>query len=393
MDEADPATPDGRRPAPTLEVTPEARRRFRRSMLRWYRRSYRALPWRAPPGERPDPYHVLVSEAMLQQTQVATVIPYFHRFIEAFPTVETLAAANEQDVLTLWQGLGYYRRARHLHAAARRIVDQHGGWVPSDAEALRALPGVGDYTAGAIASIAFDKPEPILDGNVARVLARWAGVEERIDSTRGRKQLWRLAKSLVHGRHPSDFNQALMELGALVCIKGEPRCLVCPLADECHANNHALTRELPRVSPRRAPQAVTHHVLAVRKSTGQGERYLFEQRGRNGLWAGMWQMPTFEQPADASAAALAGWIKQRFGLTANIDQAPSLTFTHQTTHRTIRFVITPASWMTGRLKPGSGVWRRLDRTGDLPLANPQRRIVDTMRHNGATDDARIANGP
>jgi A/G-specific adenine glycosylase len=369
----------------------DARQRFRRSLLRWYRRAHRALPWRAPPGERPNPYHVLVSEAMLQQTQVATVVDYFERFIAAFPTVEALAAADEQRVLTLWQGLGYYRRARHLHAAAKRIVDEHGGAVPRDAATLRTLPGVGDYTAGAIASIAFARAEPILDGNVARVLARWSGLAEPVDQPAARRRLWQLAAALVPRKHPGDFNQALMELGALVCTKRSPQCLICPLAAQCSAHQQGRTESLPAVSPRRAPRAVTHYVVAVRRpgdrsgrdgSSGGGdrrERYLFERRGPDGLWAGMWQLPTFEQPAEASPAALAERIADRFGLAVRVDPEPVASFTHQTTHRTIRFVISDAVVTAGRLKPRSGAWRRLDRLDDLPLANPQHRAVAALK--------------
>jgi A/G-specific adenine glycosylase len=372
------ASPDKRKDRPAeaeAAIAADDRQRFRRALLRWYRQSYRPLPWRAPPGERPEPYHVLVSEAMLQQTQVATVIPYFHRFIERFPTVEALADADQQQVLTLWQGLGYYRRARHLHAAARVIVQQHSGQVPGEVQTLRSLPGVGDYTAGAIASIAFGRPAPILDGNVARVLARWAGIDQPIDATATRKRLWQMAGELVQGKHPGDFNQALMELGALVCIKGEPRCLMCPLADTCYANQHGLTQSLPRVLPRRGKTAVTHHVVAIRK----GDRYLFERRPDDGLWAGMWQLPTFESPEDASVSALSEACRHRFGLEVELEAEPISRFTHQTTHRSITFVVTPARVQTGRLKPHAGAWRRLDRVEDLPLANPQHRAIAALQ--------------
>jgi A/G-specific adenine glycosylase len=369
------------RSAPALDE--RQRRLFRRRLLRWYRRNHRELPWRAPPGAGSDPYHVLVSEAMLQQTQVATVIPYFHRLLEAFPTIRDLAAADEQAVLRLWQGLGYYRRARNLHAAARTVVDDHAGQLPRDPETLRRLPGVGPYTAGAIASIAFGRAAPILDGNVARVLARWSGLHEPVDQPSVKNRLWDLAGSLVRGRHPGDFNQALMELGATVCTKGEPKCLLCPLADQCRARATGNAAELPVTSPRRQPLKVIHHVLAIHRN----HRYLFQQRDQTGLWAGMWQLPTCEgepgaDPAD-DAAALQQWVKDRFGLTVEPAATPLGRFTHQTTHRTIRFLVHPARVTGGRLKPGAGRWRRLDEVTDIPLARPQQRVIALLQQDTA----------
>ncbi|MEZ6191711.1 MAG: A/G-specific adenine glycosylase [Phycisphaerales bacterium] len=204
--------------------------KVRQRLLKWYDAHRRHLPWRADKSETPNPYHVLVSEAMLQQTQVATVIPYFNRFIEALPTVDDLAAADEQAVLRLWQGLGYYRRARNLHAAAKAIQQEHGGKVPDTIEALLKLPGVGRYTAGAIASIAYGRPAPILDGNVARVLARLFLIEQPVDAPKTRNTLWQLAEQLVPDKRAGDFNQAVMELGALVCTKVNPSCEACPLS-------------------------------------------------------------------------------------------------------------------------------------------------------------------
>lgn len=380
-----------------FEVTLSSQRvhRFRTRLLRWYDLHHRKLPWRPAPTPLPqspppdaDPYHVLVSEAMLQQTQVATVIPYFRRFIERYPTVRDLARADEQHVLRLWQGLGYYRRAHHLHAAAKMIVERFDGRVPADVAQLMGLPGVGRYAAGAIASIAFNVPAPILDGNVARVLARWFAIDEPIDDTATRHRLWALAERLVPGgagtRHagagkrgcrgrgqgharPGDFNQALMELGALVCTPRAPQCADCPMASICDAHRARCVHELPARRARRAPRAVTHHVAAVERNG----RYLFEQRGSDSLWARMWQLPTAES---LNGQPLAEWLTTRFGL-ATETVGETETFTHQTTHRTIQFIVQPMRAVGGRLRPRAGVWRRLDALDDLPLANPQRRIV------------------
>src|SRR5262245_51351753 len=188
-----------------------------RALIRWYDINRRDLPWRAARGSRPDPYHVLVSEAMLQQTQVKTVIPYFRRFIRKLPSIKHLARADEQLVLRLWQGLGYYSRARNLRRAAQTIVQEYDGKIPADVEALLELPGIGRYTAGAIASLAYDVPAPIVDGNVARVLCRFDAIETPPSDRATQKLLWERAADLVPRRRAGDFNSALMELGATVC--------------------------------------------------------------------------------------------------------------------------------------------------------------------------------
>src|SRR5688572_23843941 len=230
---------------------------FARRLLRWYDRSRRDLPWRVPrdaaPGTALDPYHVLVSEAMLQQTQVATVIPYFNGFIARFPNLQSLAAADEQDVLRLWQGLGYYSRARNLQRAARTIVAEHDGRVPETAEALRTLSGVGRYTAGAVASIAFDCRAPIVDGNVARLLCRVDRIESDPRETDTAAQLWRRAEQILPRKRCGDFNSALMELGATVCTPRSPQCLVCPVRDHCEAFAGGVQDRIPP-SRKRAKQ-------------------------------------------------------------------------------------------------------------------------------------------
>jgi len=203
----------------------------RDALLAWYDASARSLPWR----DVRDPWATWVSEVMLQQTRVETVVPYYHRFLQRFPTPAALAAASESDVLALWSGLGYYRRARFLHAGARRVVEAHGGAIPRDPTALRALPGVGDYTAGAIGSIAFGLRVPLVDGNVERVLTRLHGLRGDPRAPAGRKQLWALAARYADHDRPGDVNQSLMELGATVCAPTSPRCLVCPVRTRCVA--------------------------------------------------------------------------------------------------------------------------------------------------------------
>src|SRR5687768_16089198 len=211
---------------------------FARRLLRWYDKCRRDLPWRPDPAAgrpRVDPYHVLVSEAMLQQTQVATVVPYFNRFIARFPTLADLAGADEQEVLRLWQGLGYYSRARNLQAAARKVVAEYGGELPRERDRLLTLPGVGRYTAGAVASIAFDRRAPILDGNVIRVLCRIDKIQSDPRDRSTQDLLWRRAEEVLPARRAGAFNSALMELGATVCTPRSPQCLLCPVREHCEA--------------------------------------------------------------------------------------------------------------------------------------------------------------
>jgi len=368
-------TKRGSSDTPLPQITPD--RGFesarRRALLKWYRAAHRAMPWREPPGSgrHPDPYAVLVSEQMLQQTQVATVIPYFHRWMRRFPDVHALADADEQDVLTLWQGLGYYNRARNLRKAARVVVDEHGGEIPGTVNALRQLPGVGPYTAGAVASIAFGVPTPLVDGNVMRVLTRWFGIDRDITATPTKNKLWELAGELVPKDQPGDFNQALMELGATVCLPRNPACLTCPVRGKCVAVERGLTDRLPVKPKKKDPKAVTHTVVAVRR----GGKYLFEQRPARGMWANLWQLPTREEKL--SPAKQIDWVAQRFGLhIARPRRVQS--FQHRTTHRLITFGLFVADCEAGRLKVKTGDWHRPDGLDTTPLANPQRKAVELL---------------
>ena len=247
----------------------------------WFGENQRPLPWRASY----DPYHVWISEVMLQQTQVETVVPYFERWMATLPGIRALAAAGEQEVLSLWAGLGYYSRARNLMAAAGVLVREHEGEIPADYEALRSLPGIGQYTAGAILSIAFNKPYPVVDGNVRRVLSRIHGWED--EST---KRLWEAAETLVHRAEPRTINQAVMELGATVCSFKAPRCLVCPVQGVCVAYKTGKQLEIPPV--RKRPETVRVQLFAVVQE--KDGRHLMK------LSRGLWEFPMFsELPAGA----------------------------------------------------------------------------------------------
>ncbi len=266
----------------------------------WFDRVARDLPWR----RTRDPYAIWLSEVMLQQTRVDTVIPYYERFLARYPTVSALASAEIDDVLSLWSGLGYYRRARVLHLAAREITARHDGALPRDVPALLALPGVGAYTAGAIASIAYDQPVPLVDGNVARVLSRIEGIDDDIRSASGTRKLWSTAERLVRGPagsvHPGRFNQALMELGATVCTPRNPRCDACPVDGACAARALGRQAELPVIAPKRDVLAVEMVAAVVRS----GDRVLFARRAEGGLFGGLWEPPMVEARALADARAL-----------------------------------------------------------------------------------------
>jgi len=350
------------------------KRKVRRSLLAWYDLHRRDLPWRAAPGHKPNPYHVLVSEAMLVQTQVTTVVDYFGRFMVEFPTIKRLEAADEQQVLRAWQGLGYYRRARHLHAAAKQIVLEFSGQIPPTVEQLMQLPGIGRYTAGAIASIAFGCHTPVLDGNVARVLARLLAIQEPIDPAATRNGLWAVAGQLVSPSRPGDFNQAVMDLGAMVCVPRKPLCLSCPLKRVCVAHQTGQSHQLPARSARRQPKPVEHHILSIQRNG----RYLFQQRSEAGLWSKMWQLPTMEDPLPlAHARHLQDWAREALGLNVTCPRELGA-FNHRTTHLSIRFVLWHARAIAGRLRPGTGQWRNLNKLDNLPLPNPQRKAVEVI---------------
>ncbi|MFM7108018.1 MAG: A/G-specific adenine glycosylase [Planctomycetaceae bacterium] len=300
-----------------------------RPLVRWYARARRDLPWR---GSR-DPYRVWVSEIMLQQTQVERVRDYFARFTARFPDVAALARAREADVLKLWEGLGYYRRARQLHAAAREIVADHGGRFPRSIEELRRLPGIGRYTAGAIASIAFGVRAPIVEANSRRVLARLVGHAAPVGGAAGDGPLWEVAERLVPAREPGLFNQALMDLGAGVCTPMQPLCNRCPLGDACVAHRTGRVAEIPSAAPRRAAKVVRETALVERR----GGRVLVVRRGPGEWWEGLWDFPRARRPPRG----------RRLGTVA-------YTVTHHKVTCTVVERVT---------------------TGPVPLATPERRWV------------------
>ncbi|MGH7573161.1 MAG: A/G-specific adenine glycosylase [Gemmatimonadota bacterium] len=308
-----------------VPLPPSKVRAIRRRLLDHYDRGCRDLPWR---GET-DPYRIWVSEVILQQTRVGTAIPFYRRWLERFPTLEALAASDPEDVRAAWSGLGYYRRARNLHRAARIVRDQMGGRLPTEADALKGLPGVGPYTAGAVASIAFGRREPAVDGNARRVLARLFDLEDP-----GGAELARLAGALVPPDRPGDFNQALMELGATVCRPRRPLCEACPVEDICLARSRGTVAERPRAAPARA---VPEEVVGTAIVMSRRGRVLLARRPDKGLLGGMWEFPgAIADPREPPGTAAQRAMRALLGRPALLDGADGDALTvvpHAFSHR------------------------------------------------------------
>jgi A/G-specific adenine glycosylase len=363
--------------------------RFARSLLAWYDTHRRALPWRTTsPGRFPDPWHILVSEIMLQQTTVATVQPYFRRFIERFPTAASLAAAGEGEVLRLWQGLGYYARARHLQAAAIRIAADFAGQVPRRQDELLALPGVGRYTAGAVGSLAFGQRVPIVDANVARVLCRLDRIASDPRTPATQRRLWDRAREILPRRRVGDFNSALMELGATICRPGKPLCGQCPLKKYCRASADGVQNDIPARRTHADRPRLSRQTYCVR----QGNRWLIEQRPVRGRWGGMWQFITI--PADDAAGAdeapstsarpapaTARSLSRLLGLPV---APPRLigSVDHQLSHRQYHFdvYVCETRGRTGKkaANPPTRRWVTLAELADYPMPRPHVKVTGMM---------------
>lgn len=331
------------------------------ALERWFAGHARALPWR---GGGRSGYRALVSEAMLQQTQVSRVVGAFERFVDRFPDAVSLASAEEGDVLALWSGLGYYRRARSLHAAAKAVVERHGGEVPGDVASLMALPGVGRYTAGAISSIVFGAREPLVDGNVVRVLTRVCGDDWAADDPAAVRETWARAASYVAASvEPGVANEALMELGATVCTKRSPSCGLCPLASGCAARRRGLQDSLPRAKRRVARRRVWHQVVVVRDDAGG---VLMERRGEDGLWASLWQ----PIGVDGARRVTRSELERGLGVTLSSRLGK---FVHQTTHREVVVEVYLGA-LAGR-SAVRGAFVRVEDLGGLGLSSVHRRAL------------------
>ncbi len=358
-------------------------RAFRRAVLNWFRAHARAMPWR----EHPSPYRVWVSEVMLQQTQVATVRPYFDRFMARFPTVQALAEAPLEEVLKLWEGLGYYRRARHLHQAAKLIVTKHHGAIPSDEKALLALPGIGRYTAGAIRSIAFNIPAPILDGNVKRVLARLDDIETPIERAETERQLWARAAELVDPDQPGHFNQALMELGSLVCRPTQPACPHCPVSTFCQAYARGTQAQRPVRVPRKR---IPHYQVAagIVWHRADPDRFLIAQRPAEGMLGGLWEFPGGKQePGESLPQTLTRELMEELGIQVEVGEKLTVV-KHAFSHFRITLHAFHARHRAGEPQPlGVDDWRwvTVEEADAFPMAKTDRAILakltDSVKRN------------
>jgi A/G-specific adenine glycosylase len=341
--------PSGRRTGRAAGIIPAAT--LQRRLLAWYDAHGRDLPWR----RTRDPYPVWLSEVMLQQTQVATARPYYDAFLASFPSLASLARARESQVLERWSGLGYYRRARHLHAAARIVVREHGGRVPDDAETFSALPGVGRYTTAAVLSICFDRPLAVLDGNVARVLSRLHALAAAIRDPRGARRLWALAGSLVPAVRPGDWNQAVMELGATICTPRSPACERCPVAAGCRAHGLGRVDEFPPVVARRAQVRLPRAVALIRRG------------GR------VWEPPGVDGTGHSAGAKLGAALARRGVRTALVPSRT--TVKHTITHRAIVASVWEGAARSAPAQLGAGLrWVDPARPG-VPLTALARRLL------------------
>jgi A/G-specific adenine glycosylase len=343
---------------------------FGTALLGWYREHKRRLPWRDP--LRDDPYAVWVSEIMLQQTRVETVIPYFERWMKRFPTVRALAAASERDVLNLWEGLGYYSRARNLHAAAKIVVERHAGQLPRHLDALRALPGIGPYTAGAIASMAFGLDEPTLDANLRRVMARVFDVSKPADSPAGTRILWGLAAENLPKGRAGDYNQALMDLGASICLPKNPRCLICPLMEICEARRLGIQEQRPVLKPRQQTPSYVHAAAVIQRRG----RVLLAKRPSKGLLGGLWEFPNGRVNGDPGKG-LAKALKIAYRLRVKQEAALGVV-RHAYTH----FKVTVHAFHAELIeKPGDKnlKWVRVGELEDYPMGKVDRQIAGLIK--------------
>ncbi len=349
---------------------------FRRALLEWYRRQGRELPWRG----LGDPYRVWISEVMLQQTTVTAVIPYYERFLRAFPNVQSLAAAEEADVLKLWEGLGYYSRARNLHRGAKEIVAQRQGVFPRNPDQLQQLPGIGRYTAGAIASFAFQQRAPIVEANTLRLYCRLLGYDGDPRSAAGQQTLWAFAEAVLPKDRPGEFNQALMDLGATVCTPSQPDCAACPVQRWCRAFRENRTAEIPQAARKPVVTELAAYAVAIKRQS----KYLLRRCAPKERWEGLWDFPRyeFEQPFPAPRdleRVIVDAVNDQTGLKIQLGPAVA-----QLRHSVTRFRITlqcfTAESQAGRLTPsGEWAWVPPGEFSDLPLSVTGRKLAQRLQ--------------
>ncbi|MBR7554457.1 A/G-specific adenine glycosylase [Allobacillus sp. GCM10007491] len=337
---------------------------FQQDLINWYQSIRRELPWR----ENQDPYRIWVSEIMLQQTRVDTVIPYFNQFMERFPTVKDLANADEQDVLKAWEGLGYYSRARNLHTAVKEVVATYDGQIPSESSELKKLKGIGPYTLGAIMSIAFDEPIPAVDGNVMRVMSRIFEMYDNIADQKSKKKFEQVVEAVISKEDPSSFNQGLMELGALICSPKKPKCNECPVSYYCTAFSKGIQEELPVKTKAKKQRTIAYFAMVI-EADGQ---YLIQKRPAQGLLANLWQFPLVEQAEFPKDEAI-HYIELEYGL--------NLEMIHE--GKPVKHVFSHVIWVVypifcrvsdGDISTDHGQFVTLEDMDQYPLSKVQHKI-------------------
>jgi A/G-specific adenine glycosylase len=347
----------------TRPVRPDAR-----TLLAWYDRHRRVLPWRARKGERTEPYRVWLSEIMLQQTTVKAVAPYYARFLSRWPTVDALAAADLEDVLREWAGLGYYARARNLHVCAREVAEKHGGVFPTDEAGLLTLPGVGPYTAAAIAAIAYDAPALPIDGNIERVVSRLFALEEELPAAKPR--LRELADSIKPSSRYGDFAQALMDLGATICTPKKPACSLCPWNDACAAFQRGDQETFPRKAPKREGALRQGAAFVVVREDG---RILLQRRPAKGLLGGMSEVPGSEWRADFHPDEARN-SAPKLGKALRWRRRPGVV-NHVFTHFPLALTVFVAAAPRDAKAPKGGRWAAIDKLGQEALPNVMRKVI------------------
>lgn len=344
-----------------------------RTLLHWYHTQGRQLPWR----ETRNPYAIWISEIMLQQTQVKTVLPYYQRWLQIFPTVQDLAQADQQAVLKVWEGLGYYARARNLHKAAQAIVEQHDGQFPDTFDAVVALPGIGRTTAGGILSAAFDQSVPILDGNVKRVLARLIALQR--PPNKALDQLWQLSTALVPTEQARDFNQALMDLGATVCTRHRPACLICPWRSPCAAYNQNVQSEIP-MTETRAP--LPHKLIGVAVVWNEQGQILIDRRPQKGLLGGLWEFPGGKiEPGETVEACIRRELQEELAIDVEVGDR-LMTIDHTYTHFKVTLNVFHCRHTGGEPQPiecDEIRWVKVSELEQFPFPKANSQIIDALK--------------
>jgi len=365
-------------------VTERLRQQIQERLLAWTRAHRRDLPWR---GER-DPYRIWVSEVMLQQTRVETVIPYYHRFLSRFPTLRSLAEADLDEVLKVWEGLGYYARARNLHRAARQVVENHDGQLPADRGALLALPGIGAYTVGAILSLAFGQDAAVLDGNVRRVLSRLFAIDSDPRSAATRQKLWNLVEALLPLGQAGRFNEALMDLGATVCTPRDPHCADCPLSEGCQGHQSGD----PEAYPARVQRRPRPHYDVAAGVIWRGDQLLISKRHTDDLLGGLWELPGGKrEDGETLQECLVREVREELGIEIAVENL-MMSIRHAYTHFRVTLHVFQCRYLSGEpqaLDCADWRWVRPAELDDFAFPAADRRILARLRGNGKGGEPRV----